>query len=675
MKKETFIFVYILFGLCISCFAQSSTLFGDSFTESTSEQEKFNIYLDSINKYLYRDFAIASSAIDECERIIANRTELTDSSKIAYQFAKIYLAHSNQEPLEAYREIVKLKPYFNSGKGTAKQRSSYFYLKGFTYMAIGDFESAQNTYYENIKYGKLTQDTSLIIKNYYSLGQLLEDERKYESAIECYKTIKDKYKDFKVRPSTEALFDLELTEVYLQSGNYEPALKLIKERMPFMKKHNLSVLKIDFLQKEGKIYLKQGKIKAAEKVYALLAAVDQSFKDGHNFIYTETFVAELQLAKRQYREARKTYENLLNYVDSTEIDLQLSIYKALPKVCKQMKDFIAAYDYLERYTQLKAKLDEDEKRQKTAYLQIKFDTKQKENDNKLLAAKIVKNQTEKKFLIMLSALFGLFLVILFWAFYQKKQYNQRLKQEVKRRTIKLEESNQELSEINQELDEFNRILSHDLKEPLRSIVSFSQLAIKEVNHPARVIEHLYFVQKGGVQLNQLIRDVSIFRAASKVVPKNYSFTQISPILNDILHSTREKYPEKLIELKSNFIPEIMTQPKILHHIIENLLDNAVKYNTELVVNIHFQYEMKEDTHTFLLTDNGIGVAKEYHESIFAMFKRLNDRSKYVGSGLGLSIAQKLCRKLNGEVTLIRSQPNVGSTFKIVLPIMQVPELV
>jgi len=72
-------------------------------------------------------------------------------------------------------------------------------------------------------------------------------------------------------------------------------------------------------------------------------------------------------------------------------------------------------------------------------------------------------------------------------------------------------------------------------------------------------------------------------------------------------------------------------------------------------------------HFFEIKDNGIGMSPEYHSKVFNMFKRLNHRGVYGGSGLGLSITQKLVKKLNGEISILHSQENQGSTFQISFP--------
>jgi len=195
-----------------------------------------------------------------------------------------------------------------------------------------------------------------------------------------------------------------------------------------------------------------------------------------------------------YPEALGIYKTILSKADSSALDTQLSSYDKVHEICKKMGRFEAAYEYVLAHNEVKVKIEDDKKRQQTAYLKIKFDSEQKEKDNAILAAEIVKEQTQNKFLHTIVALISISLLILVGAFFQKKRYNNKLRKEVLKRTLNLRKSNAQLSKTNKELDEFNRILSHDLKEPLRSIVGFSKLASKVSNNPSKTNEYLGFVQ-------------------------------------------------------------------------------------------------------------------------------------------------------------------------------------
>lgn len=99
-------------------------------------------------------------------------------------------------------------------------------------------------------------------------------------------------------------------------------------------------------------------------------------------------------------------------------------------------------------------------------------------------------------------------------------------------------------------------------------------------------------------------------------------------------------------------------------LIHQLLDNSVKFNDNEKVKIKVKYTEKRDKHILEISDNGIGIAEEYHRQIFTMFERLNNRKEFKGSGLGLSLSKRLAAKVKADVSLKSSRPGMGSVFQL-----------
>jgi len=265
------------------------------------------------------------------------------------------------------------------------------------------------------------------------------------------------------------------------------------------------------------------------------------------------------------------------------------------------------------------------------------------------------------------AFLGLTLIVLFGAFYQKGRYSKKLETEVFKRTMNLSNSNKLLNKSNGELKEFNRILSHDLKEPLRSIIGFSQLADRANLKNAKVKEYLNYVIGSAKQLEELIKKIHLFQKPDLNKKNEMEEINIQSFLNDTLQEVQDKYPEKLIQLSHNTTPDIFHSFEKLKTIFQVLTDNAANYNENKIVTIHIHYYFKNKNHFFEITDNGIGISKNYHGQIFKMFRRLNNREAYQGSGMGLSIAQKLVQGMGGEIKVLDSKKQQGSTFQIHFP--------
>jgi len=332
MKKIQPFHLYTLFFFLSSfnSFSQSTNiLFENSFTEQTSQQQQFLIYLDSIDKYLYRDVNITIQALEECEVIIQQGTPLSESSLFQYNILKIYSEHSNSNPLAAYQLILDSEFLLESNKITKKQIKNFNYMKSYTYMAIGDLETAQRSYYQMIEEEKANRDTANMVNSLYSLGQLYTDQNNFDSAIKYLSQINEFSKTIKIRPSTLALTNFELSEAYIGLKAYGKALETIDKTLDYLEGQQLDVLKSDLLLLKGNIYLNQNKIDSAQYVYEQLEFLDQSTKDQHNLYYNRMYLAKLYTAKQMYPEALAIYEDMVTYADTSDLKTQIDFMHSL----------------------------------------------------------------------------------------------------------------------------------------------------------------------------------------------------------------------------------------------------------------------------------------------------------------------------------------------------------
>ncbi len=99
------------------------------------------------------------------------------------------------------------------------------------------------------------------------------------------------------------------------------------------------------------------------------------------------------------------------------------------------------------------------------------------------------------------------------------------------------------------------------------------------------------------------------------------------------------------------------------------MDNSIKFNQNEIPELAIRYYQEKNNHYFEFKDNGIGIAPEFHQLVFDMFKRLNTRDIYMGSGLGLSTLKKMLEKMDDAIQILASKPNQGSTFLASFPVI------
>ena len=224
------------------------------------------------------------------------------------------------------------------------------------------------------------------------------------------------------------------------------------------------------------------------------------------------------------------------------------------------------------------------------------------------------------------------------------------------------EVNRELDQKNQQLQEFNYILSHDLKEPIRNIVSFSQLIKSRGELAPPFNEFLNHVITSGQQLNSLVEDTILLQAdyRGKLTKEPLQLATVIEHVKDILE---KEIKEKgvIIDYKEN--PFFHSSKSLLILILHKIISNSIHYNNSTTPVINISTSVSDSQVSITIQDNGIGIEPEFKEKIFSRFKRLN-AEKPKGSGLGLNIARRFAQQLNGDIQLVYSKPNEGSIFQL-----------
>lgn len=228
----------------------------------------------------------------------------------------------------------------------------------------------------------------------------------------------------------------------------------------------------------------------------------------------------------------------------------------------------------------------------------------------------------------------------------------------------LAEKNEVINQQNVEMELFTTMASHDLKTPARTISGFLGLLSKSDElRSTQSKEYLNLAISGAKQLDTLIEGISTFRQLDKKdIPNNYSETE--KVIKNVISQVNPTNDQKIvIEYKS--LVNIKILKTHLYHLIQNLIENGLKYNKSEVKRIMIDCEMEKDYVKLNVSDNGIGIEPKYLEYIFEPFKKLHSSHEYESTGLGLSICKKIINLYEGKI-IAESSPN-GSRFTILLP--------
>ncbi len=236
------------------------------------------------------------------------------------------------------------------------------------------------------------------------------------------------------------------------------------------------------------------------------------------------------------------------------------------------------------------------------------------------------------------------------------------------KTSQITVQNEQLREVNAELQQFAYITAHDLKEPLRMIGSFTQILFKEQSKifSPEAFTHFKFINEGVTRMSALLDALLQYAIIGRTNIETESVS-VANIVNMAISNLRIAIDESHAEITMSDLPTVRVSASLYVQLFQNLLSNAIKFKSATEIpKIHISSETFENGFLFKVTDNGVGISIDHRERIFVIFQRLHSRDKYAGTGIGLSISQKIVRQFGGKIW-VESEEGKGATFCFTLP--------
>ena len=229
------------------------------------------------------------------------------------------------------------------------------------------------------------------------------------------------------------------------------------------------------------------------------------------------------------------------------------------------------------------------------------------------------------------------------------------------------EAEEELLRSNENLEQFAYMASHDLKEPLRMVSSYVQLLEKRYGGKLDGDAHQFiaFAVDGATRMRQLIDDLLEYsRIGTRGVP--LAPTDSAEVLRAVRENLRLAIEESGASVTQDAtLPKVLADGSQLAQVFQNLIANAIKFRGAEPPRIHVGARFENGQWTLSVSDNGIGIAEKFLESVFVIFKRLHTREQYEGTGIGLAMCKKIIERHGGRIW-VQSEPGRGATFLFTL---------
>jgi signal transduction histidine kinase len=218
----------------------------------------------------------------------------------------------------------------------------------------------------------------------------------------------------------------------------------------------------------------------------------------------------------------------------------------------------------------------------------------------------------------------------------------------------------------EEMETLAYAVAHDLKSPLRSMLSFTQLLTRRLPEDPDIREYAGHIISGAIEMQAVIDAVQKLANVSR--PKratSRTSIRLDVLLQLALLGMQSKLKACGAEVQFENLPQVAVDESQFKELFENLISNSLLYRGSEPPRIEIGAEETDDGYTISVRDNGVGIEEPYQDKVFRPFLRLHNKD-YPGVGLGLTISRKIVETHGGRMW-VESDGQSGSTFRFTLP--------
>jgi signal transduction histidine kinase len=497
-------------------------------------------------------------------------------------------------------------------------------------------------------YSKYLEDLDLLARIKMSIGSYYFDIGDFEnSLLYFFQALNYNSKTLKT-----ALYN-NIASVYLKLNQYEEAFEYLFEGLSISEELNDDDRRIFFLYNIGSAYHYRKEYLNAINYYHQTAEAIEKI-NGYQYMKC---LCLIQIAI--VNSDLKIYESSLKYFDKAlDVSVKHNLFREEVKILRHIGE-----------TKL---LLEDV----SAFIEFhnKSITKSKSHDlpqEILKSYENLKAYYEKQYAFESAYRYAIKVIELQKNVFTKERDDKiaNIADEKKREVDLLEQKNQHiksqnktLERTNQMLEEFAYVVAHDLREPLRSIISFTGLLEKrnKERFDSESMVYMSFIVKSGKHMNALLSDLLEYTTIDKKEIERHA-VNTDEVVSDINFLLSASIEQTNAVINFDSLPVINANETHIKQLFQQLIHNAMKFTRKGISPIINITSIEKGKHIeFSVQDNGIGIAPVYLDKIFKIFNRL-DKKNYTGTGIGLAICQKIAQMYGGNIW-VESVEGEGSTF-------------
>ena len=596
------------------------------------------------------------SLFQYCQDAYQFFSQKNDKTKTAY--LKNYMAviwdikNEKQKSISLFEEAIQIFSRLDHCEGLGHTYNNY----GVVYTNFINEKKSLEHYFKALKYNKECGKIADLIASYHNIGTRYLSKKHTAKAEEYLK------KGLKLAEAHDHYFWktsllIRLGSLYQLSKQYEEAFSYFQNAFTLANHHHDNYLISLSLIQIGKLYEAKGYYyeaivyyKDAEKNQLLAEKEKELDKIYGHLAHCYFKLQDLQLAEFYTLKQDSFLAKNGQPLGNTLLLAQISAAK---------KEFAKANQYYENYIHLMDSISALQLMENISRIEDAYEMSQAKTELELLK--------QKNHLINLYLLLAVITIVAITGFfllkaYERRKYSTKLKEEIAKVRAQYEYSNQELQK-------FVYVASHDLKSPLRNITGFLTLIKRKASNQIdnEINEYLDYAISASHKMSDVISDVLEYNRLEYMDNE-----KIDIQLSNIIEEVKKEMPTPLQQKNGEIHyfgagSPLFFNPEQLKLLMNHLIENGLKYNRSNppIVNVNYTSNNKETI--IQVEDNGIGIPEEYRQKVFGIFKRLHPVNQFNGTGIGLSICQKIVEKNKGTIHILDNPNGQGITVEVKFP--------
>lgn len=566
-----------------------------------------------------------------------------------------------QRALENYLSYLKWAKSRNSLKEIAKISGNI----SATYQAMGDFEKAYDFGLDCLRRNEAIRDSAGIAEAFYELGTLFFYQKNPKEALNYYQqsmAISKSLNDPKLLYSCLGA----MGSAYEELGQFKEALDYNLQSLEIARKMGQKSPEAYALHNIGTVYIKMELYDKALDYLNASLKLKEELEDVWGLVASYKYLGLLYIQKKAYDQAIvQLTEGLELAKASHSKNREAELLTILGEAYEKAGNPALAIQSLRRSADLKDSLLSEAIVRELGQKKESYELIKKERK----IAVLTQEREISRLRTSIIAIFASFLLVIGWQLWRQYQLQRRSNAALKEKNEYIDGQNQLLQLANSELQQFAHVASHDLREPLRTIGSFSTLLSRHFDSKFddEAKEYQGFIQSAVKRMQHLLDDLLDY-ARIDYKESEREITDLSRLVQEAMLNLKSQIEINQATVEVMPLPSLRVFPRQMVQLFQNLISNGIKYRGEVPpkIRISASFSPQNHLHTFAVSDNGIGMEAANLERIFNMFVRLHGQGKYEGTGIGLATCKKIVERHGGKIW-VESTPGEGSTFYFSIP--------